>query len=446
MSAEVVIDLGLERPPPEDQAPPVDLRQVWSRWRRPLWSGLCVTVAFGALTASAPPPSPGLILLASRPEATDEHYTLIGDEYLIIHSFDDGVASVHQLPGGEYLWTGHQLTVGDVPGVLYSRECPDSGECEEAERERVAWDAATGARLGSVPGDPVPGAEGRLYLFSSGHYERMFQTGDVHSRWGFNAPDRLEVRDATGAPRWSTDRPDWLGYWVHADADTPTVVVYDQTSVTLRDAADGDVLGRWWMPEAEGQIFSAQVVGDLLLINGLVGDDTVAYGLHVDDLTPRWRRRWPGGGWVSPCSELLCHQQWVVPRAVTVVDPVTGVDLWSTAEPLEWVGDRFLMWPVDPLTGLEAPSPDLRVLAPRTGETLVELSGWTMVGVGADGTLVLTAEVSAGTAVALLDPDATVPHYLGTVAERFVHCQPFNGGMVCSTEYTITLWAIDAGG
>ena len=71
MSAEVVIDLGLERPPPEDQAPPVDLRQVWSRWRRPLWSGLCVTVAFGALTASAPPPSPGLILLASRPEATD---------------------------------------------------------------------------------------------------------------------------------------------------------------------------------------------------------------------------------------------------------------------------------------------------------------------------------------------------------------------------------------
>lgn len=184
------------------------------------------------------------------------------------------------------------------------------------------------------------------------------------------------------------------------------------------------------------------MAGDLLLVDTVGGDHNVVHALDLATLTERWWRRWEGDGWLTACGDVLCLRRYEEYGRTTtsVIDPETGDELWSTDGWIQAVGDRFLSWPVDtpPTPGRRV---DTRLMAPRTGETLVYLAGWAVVGTGDDGTVVLTMPTSAGTAVARLDPDGTTPRYLGRVTGTFSHCVPFDGGMVCDGSAGVTVWA-----
>jgi hypothetical protein len=444
MATESVIDLGLDRSPPEDQGPRWDPRRWWAWWRRALLSGLCLT-AVATTTASAPPPSPGLTLLAELGENI-VHYQISGD-YLILAA-EDAASSVYRLPAGDHLWTQRDLRLrqSEWPDVFYSYNCVEAGTSGCRESETIAWDAATGARLWSTPGEPVSGTDGRLHLVAGHNYV----TATDGETW-FRLPDRLEVRDETGV-RWSTDSPAGLNYFVYNGADAPVVVVFDRFSVAAFDAATGAVLGRYRVPGPNEQVSWVLVTYDLLLVSSFRrgGDSahTLVRAFDPETLTPRWQRRWRGEGWVTDCGELLCADWPGVDgqRMGAVLDPDTGADLWVTAGEVWAVGDRFVVWSADE-SPYRRPADTPRVVAPHTGETLVDLTAWTVVGLSeAEGTLVLTAPTSAGTAVALLDPGALAPRYLGSVATEFERCSPFAEGLVCAGDTGLTLWAVDPAG
>jgi len=330
MSNETVIDLGLDRWPPEEQEPPVDLRRVWARRRRPLVSAVCAALLLGTLAAAAPPPSPGLTLVA---QVHPTNGFFINGDYLVVYTGAEG-ASVYRLSTKEHLWSGPNLYLGDSPDVLYSQECPGSGLCDEP--ETVVWDIATGARLGTLPSGLVPGTG--LRLVASGY--REVPVRDSFYWFGvISRPDRIEARDATGAVRWSVDSPDWLDYLVHTEDGVPVVVVYGESTVEVRDAATGVVSSRYRLPDPDESILSVTVAGGLLLTTDAAGDDTVVRAFEWDTLRPRWQHRWAGIGWIGDCGALLCYARAdTESHLTTVLDPATGATLWSSDEPLVPVG------------------------------------------------------------------------------------------------------------
>lgn len=427
MTTEVTIDLGLDRSPPEERESLRDVWRRWARWRRPVGLAVCA-VLLSTLTAAAIPLAPRLTLVARHGQGG----FLVSGDYLVIDS-PDGTSSVHRLPTGERLWRGRGLYPADEPGVFYAISCPDGVGCDQP--VRVAYDAATGARLGPVPDEPwLPGT--RLQLVA--HGDLQVEAGD--GRVAADLARRVEVRDASGALRWSVESPDGLGV-VRIQADPPAVVVYDRRSVTVRDAVTGEVRRRYRPADPGRWIFAASVVGDLLLVDTVGGDHDAVHALDLATLTERWRRRSGRDGWLAPCGELLCLRRYRgYGRVVTsVLDPGTGEELWSTRGGIQAVGDRFLVRPVEE-TASTGRLGDTRVVAPRTGETLVDLAGWTAVGTGDDGTVVLTALTSAGTAVALLGPDDTAPRFVGTAHRAFWYCVPFDGGLVCDSGTGISVW------
>lgn len=447
MTAEVVIDLGLDRAPSEDEGPRWSLRRQWARWRR--WGrtvscGLCV-VAVAASAASAPPPSPGLTLVATVGEVGD--YFQISGDVLILYK-QDGTASVHRLATGDQLWTDSSRLPqpSDTPGVLYGSACASGGAgCPAV--DTIALDAATGAELWSVPGNPVPGTDGRLHVVT-GH--EMVTVTDGPST--YRLPLSLEVRDETGATRWSVERPTGLSYFLAPeDGGAPQIYLYERFSLEVRDAFTGAVRGRYQAPAQEPILWVLLVDSPqaLVVVESVGVDEEATYtlvrALEPGTLTPRWELRMPSEGvYIRACGALLCAQP---PRHAqvthVVLDPRTGAELWTAEGLVDAVGDHFLVWS-DPMVP-ERPAGTPRVVAARAGETLVDLTGWRAVGRGDAGGVVLTAPTSDGTAVAVLDPGATTPRYLGSVATKLEYCVPFEvggAGMVCDGDTGITLWSV----
>lgn len=309
-----VIELGELRhgdeaePPPRRSGPPGGRLRVLA-----VLAVALLTLAGGA----APPARPRPVLVPAPQGAT---FLVVADRLVVA----DGPGSVagggrlvtgHRLPGGERLWRFtlpagvHVLGLTAVAGGLLVTSTPAGA----GDPDSTVLDPRTGAVRWRQHGYPIGTQAGGL-LFET---PRADGTGTVRA-----------VDPATGAVRWSLPMPgNGVAYRMGDRGVTQLVLVSADGRVAVHDVGSGALLRAGRVPPAPDSVSYrfAQVVGDLLLIDGAPGT-VAAYGL--DRLDRRWTTPAPPElAWFADCAGVVCLRDGTV--GLRALDPGTGAPLWA---------------------------------------------------------------------------------------------------------------------
>ncbi|MEW2328321.1 PQQ-binding-like beta-propeller repeat protein [Micromonospora chersina] len=327
------------------------------------------------------------------------------------------VVTGHRLPGGEPLWRftlpagDHVLHVSTLAGGLLVTSSPAGA----GDTVSTLLDPATGAVRWRQTGYPVSTGSGGV-LFET---PRAAGTGTV-----------LAADPVTGAVRWSLPLPaNGVAYRTGKRGVTQIVLITADGRVAVHDAESGALVHAGRVPPAvDGVSYRfAQVVGDLLLVDGAPGTAT-AYGLD------RLDRRWTvpvesrAGTWFVECAGMLCIRDQT--GGVRALDPATGDPTWVDDH---WVGmapvgDRLLG--AEPGVGLEL---ELVVLDPATGRSLARLGRWRTTGFESDPSRLLGLRRLPGdrTLVGALDVAAGEARIRAVLPGSWDDCADSGAALVC---------------
>ncbi|MFC4145304.1 PQQ-binding-like beta-propeller repeat protein [Micromonospora mangrovi] len=353
-----VIELGELRHGDEAEPPPR------SGGRSARWPRVAALFAVALLTLAGAAPAPARVRPVSVPAPQGAIFLLLGDRLVVA----DGPGNVgnggrlvtgHRLPGGEPLWRfslpagDHVLGLTAVAGGLLVTSSP-AGAGDPAS---TLLDVNSGAVRWRRAGYPVRARSGAVLLETP----RADGTGTVRA-----------VDPATGATRWSLPMPaNGVAYRVDDRGVTQLVLVTAAGRVAVHDVGTGALLRSGRVPPApDGVAYRfAQVVGDLLLVDGASGGVT-AYGL--DRLDRRWSVpvRSEAQGF-EDCAGVVCQRDQAT--GLRALDPVTGRPLWTDDRLVGTVpaGGRLLT--AELAAGAEL---DLTVRDPTTGRVVGRLGRW----------------------------------------------------------------------
>jgi outer membrane protein assembly factor BamB len=251
--------------------------------------------------------------------------------------------------------------------------------------------------------DEASGDAGALFFGSDGrpHTEPPLRT------------ELTGVELATGRPVWAASFAGSI-YPVKARGISDSVVVAAAGQLSLRSAADGEVLATEPLPAAaDGGSTSARVVGDLLLI----GQAEVVTAYTMADLDRRWQLTQPADPRnVASCTGVVCAKSG---PALAVLDPATGTPLWQTDDDVD-----VLMGADYDIQLRQGESRPVRAVAPESGSLAVDLSDWqTFAPTSGAGLAVLTRpDPGRGTAFGVLRPGSRLVEQLGVTRAQVTGC------------------------
>ncbi|MFK3980165.1 hypothetical protein ACI2K4_07240 [Micromonospora sp. NPDC050397] len=456
-----LIDLGLRRDETGSEA-----RRPLT-WRRLRPAALALVTALLLTTGgSALPSAPVLVEIATVPYSPEPGWTaspgatmLLTDDRLVTAVLRPGgswLISAYEPERAELVWTyllparnDSQMTMRQGAGlVLLSGPRPDG----TAGMWTVALEAATGRERWSLPhqlwalygGDigltvdpvfdgesattengPAPGAD---YSYVS-PWGTKYDSGPVEVLAG-------AVTLGTGEMRWQSEPvaavhvdlgdayPD--GATVDGGRSDALVVTTSDGAVEVWDPGTGLVRHRFPTPRPDSYLTLDR---DLMLIWEPQGGMTV---YSTEDYRLRWTRPVAENGSVGFCdgSRLICESNRV--GWWQVVDPSTGRPSWQGRQGHQVRGAaghliEFVRDDVD--------SEPTRTVDPRTGQTLIDLTGWDHAVLRSDQPVLLArADGLLGpTWLGLLAPGATAPTLLGQVPVGLTDCQIGASLIACAT-------------
>ncbi|MBE1485781.1 outer membrane protein assembly factor BamB family protein [Plantactinospora soyae] len=440
--AVAVIDLGTDRyDPSAEPDPPAPSR---ARQLRAAALVLVGTLVLGTGGAAAPPP-PRLepLLTVSLRVGTSFHLT---EDRLFVSDPTPHTTrrvTAYEVRRGRQLWTstyrtGHrQFGLTLAGGLLLIEE----GDRRNGPVGTTALDADTGAWRWTVPYplEVLPGERTALAvedLFPPGSridaenappgttVMHMSSSGGVYARPRTGVTGRA-VDLGSGRQLWTTP-PLTEAIALPAAGDRPTVLLGwpPDGGMEVRDLRTGAVRQR--LDWTGGVPRDGGLVGDV----AVVWHSTGVSAYSADLLQPRWNRPSPQGTerFVATCRPMLCQQD---STGVLVLDPATGAVAWRRTE-------RLLLWPSDVHLVETDDRPRLhRVVEPRTGRTVVDLSDWTDMAQLDDGSPLLLLRrngAAVRTWLDILDLGATAVRPLEPVPYALSSCQVVPGMIACRTQ------------
>jgi outer membrane protein assembly factor BamB len=438
----VVIDLGLDREPPELR------RRPRRSWRREFG----VVVACGvllALAGSATPSAPALrgpTIVHSA--LADRAIVLMDRVYLVGSGEPERSVSAFSLPTGGPLWRTPFRAEGQLrrlaiagDSVLLSMYDPLFGRGRvyafDGRDGRPLWDAE--AALVDVVDDGTGLIYRRAEGYPSGTTSEVVavdaRTGRV--RWSGVVPSRARFErvgagngDGGGAGSGgSGGSGDGGGDGDAARVRWAVTVPEDNAPAQVWDLHTGAIVAQAAVTPDGAELLDLRAAAGVLLARYAMLDGTgqrlAAYA--VDTLAPLWAVRAPSirEFYPSACGGLLCVAG---DDAITALDPRTGAMAWR-AEYEEVTGGGGSLF------GL-ATDGRLAVLAPETGVAVASLPDWRILGpAGADGRIQLVARAVPGANrvfVGLLDPAAAAVRTLGSASGVLApSCRTGAGSLVC---------------
>ncbi|MEN3615953.1 hypothetical protein AAH979_41535 [Plantactinospora sp. ZYX-F-223] len=446
-----VIDLGEERyDAPAGPVPPRRLRRRRLRSTALVLAGALVLGAGGA----APPVAPLLTEFYRAPLDGGGDFTLSGDRLFVTEPLGGGAhrVSAYDLGRGRQLWSGTyriEQQVGLYPhgGLLMVVE---EGRPQNRPFQTVVLDADTGQTRLSVQSHLTVLPEVRVALA----VEEVFPPGSrvdpdnpppvttpIYRGSGgggmYTAPSLGETGRVidldTGRDLWTSPLVAGIAT-VPAAAGRPTALLtgHRDGRLELRDLRTGAVLQR--LDSAASPPRYAEVTGDSLLVRF---ESHVA--VYSADLRQRrWIRAMPADqGSVNVCGPMLCLDRHD-PMAVEGLDPVTGDTVWRFTDQA-WLTPHGVHLVEYGLDGTVR-----RALDPRTGRTVLDLTGWTEAnGFSPTGPLLLLRRTRSGlrTWLGLLDPEGTAVRPLDPLPFALSYCRVATGVFACRTQFgDVRVW------
>jgi outer membrane protein assembly factor BamB len=420
----VVIDLGLDREPP-DLGHKRPRRRFWLRE-----SAAAVVCAFAlVLAGSAAPSAPALsgpTIVRSAP--ADRAVVVLDRVYIIGSGEPERTLSAFSLPRGGQLWRVPFRAEGQVRQVT-----------------------TAGGTVLLAMYDPLFG-RGRVYAFDERDGRPLWNddawlvdvvddgTGLIYRRAGDGFPpgttsEVVAVDTHTGRARWSGVIPSRARFERVFDRDGTrlrwAVTVADRNDpAQVWDLHTGAVVAERPVIPTGAELLDLRAAAGVLLARYGTPDGTSPRlaGYDVATLTRQWvvpapsiREFYP-----SACGELLCIAG---DGAMTALDPRTGAMAWRAEyEQVTGGGGGSLF-------GLGTDG-QLAVLAPETGIAVASLPDWQILGpAGTDGLLQLVTRAVPGSNriyVGLLDPSEAAVRTLGSASGVLApSCRTGPDSLVC---------------
>ncbi len=422
----VVIDLGLERGEPDTYASP-------SRSTVPGWFGPVVTAVLVliCLAASAAPPPPALSPLLSLRVGPADSYALTDDDELLAQTH--GTISAYDLGAGVLRWQTEQdrptYRLRTAAGLVLMRPWTYG----PGQPSTTALSLADGRPQWNHDGTvtTVAGSSALLAVSAvrSGGTNRRVQ-GPVES-----------IDPRTGLPRWRVEVPSTavlLGIPGPAGQGPRMMLLHDDRTAAVHDLATGERLARVEVPPANYGPENPTVSGGLVLLRHLSRYGTMITAYHPVTLRTMWQRNAGRAYEVHSCGPLACLTG---PDGVRALDPATGRQQWYR---VGWRGVEQrgrLLVAYGTTNGAADP---VGIVDPSTGQVLVDLAGWRLVGGDSDDHLLATRAVDAGarTIVAIAQPGLAGPRPLADLPPGTGDCQSAPSRLVCrSTSGELQVWA-----
>ncbi|AVT39650.1 PQQ-binding-like beta-propeller repeat protein [Plantactinospora sp. BB1] len=441
-----LIELGEERyDPPPDPAP-----SRRSRRRRLRTPALVLVAALVAGTGGAAPPGVPQLAEVYRVGNTG-YFLLAGDRLFVAEPLTGGHrVSAYEVGRRRQVWnetyrTEHQqATLVEEDGLLLLVE----GGVQNGPYRSTALDPGTGRTRWSTSSQFAPLHRAGIALV----VEEVFPPGSRvdpddpppvgtpihHPRWGAGMYTAAPIGQTVRVLDLDTGRELWTSPLLTGVAAVPAVAGRPAALLTgrpdgrldLRDPRTGAV--RQPLDPVGGPPLYAEPAGDSVLVRS---DSHLA--VYSAD---RWQRRWiralsTDRGQVGACGSMLCLEG----RAgVEVIDPVTGGTAWHDA------GQVSLRGHGGHLVEVGGNGAVRRAVDPRSGRTVVDLTGWTRVPTltEAEPMLLLRHAVDGSrTWVGLLDPEGTAIRPLGPLPYALSSCRWTARLLACRTgDGVIRVW------
>ena len=258
---------------------------------------------------------------------------------------------------------------------------------------------------------------------------RVSETGEVYLADPLGVVARA-VDLADGRVLWTSPRLDSALLAAHPDDGTASVLVLVDGRVEWWDARTGQPRHR--LDHPRGAVRSVALFGDSVLIQH-AGPGLTAYS--PDLRRERWTRPLANAdSRMVRCGPMICVDNGT---SSPVLDPATGAELWRLPDQdgLYTLGGHLVDFDSYPWIR--------RVIDPRTGNTLLDLTGWSDATRFAQHSLplLLRRNSSGRTWLGLLDVPARQVRLLGSVPEAVANCQALPGMLTCRiSQNEIRLW------
>lgn len=420
-----VIDLGLDRAPPDIDALPRPVHR--ERARRAF--GLIVTVML-LLGASAAPGPVGFGPLRVIPNETGDRITVLQDRVYIVGAGEpERVMSAYALPSADPLWTvpfradgqvRHVFAAGNAVLVVMFQPHIGYGTL-------VAFDSRTGARLwrtDSWLADRVDAAHALVY--------RRSAAADASSVSARNMPTEVSGVDPfTGRVLWQQVIPPQARYErviVGGEMHRSVLVPHGSGQAEVRDVRTGELLATGEIVPAKAALLDLRAIDHVLLARyALAGQpDYRLTAYDVDTLRLLWTVLAPAREFDPfACDRYICLR---AQGGVVALDRASGGVRWRTDRAIwGYSRGRLLGW---------QQGGNLTVVDAATGRTVHELPGWWGLGPAGDvsGRWVIARPAQAVSSiwVGLLDVDDLSVRTVGSAAgvSRDT-CRLGTGAVVC---------------
>jgi outer membrane protein assembly factor BamB len=377
-----MIDLGRDRSVPGGRP----RRRDW----RARWFAVVGVLLALLLGGSAAAPAPRLTPVLTLPASAGMSFLAAGDTLYLAARDDSGDwrLTAHRLPDGAIRWS---MPLADQAGgildgvargrvlLLSSRDQALHGQlwgAVDMATGRVLWRVADVARVvwawlpaGWTTVSSPAGSAPRVLVASGDEAgESGLRSLDARSGrlvWSRSLPAAVvqtfvPARDGGGADRIVLLAP-----------DGNTEVIAADTGRTL-------VAGRLDVPPAATEPVAApgrpelSVAGDEAVVSYPHGDAAVIIAYDLGTLAERWRVTRPTTGiYISACGQLLCVGD---QTGLTGVDPATGRDRWHT--PAWFAAEPTVGGLVASVS--DRPHGRRALIDPRTGQTQLDLTGWSL--------------------------------------------------------------------
>lgn len=431
-------------------SPAIDDRPRWrARRAAPPWWGAAAAVLLLATvgTDTAPPPDwaarqfsvPGEILALTGDTLYAVHQVGYGRQRLTAYLLADGapVWQVTRAAGRDYLPQGRVrhswFTVEDgVPlhvTSLQRAQRRGSGRVDVPDGAfTTAFNPRTGHPRWTRDGLPAGLVAGGLLLL----VDDRSPTPVVASR------SKAAVHPATGEVAWRLRK-------TPGDVHHNGQVLANRTPdgrLTSYDLSDGSELAaaRTGLAHPEG----LRLLDDTVVLwQPGARPSVVAY--DPDGLARRWASAAPIQRVSAGCRTVVCAHG---PRGVVILDPDDGAELWSFDWPAQgrhlvrelappWPPGQLLLHLDEVRTG----TPRSWVVAARTGEPVIELTGWHQQGGGDPDRLVRHPDSGGATWFGRLTADPPGVEVLGSLGPTF-GCAATARHLACQAGARVEVWLV----